>query len=187
MPEDKDGLRKDLRQRRREFVVGHDVCQLRVHAIVMARLALEAAGNASRIACYLANPFEVDVMPIIQLACARGIETALPFIAEPDQPMRFLLWKPDDRLVTGPFAIPQPVKDAPEIEPDAIIAPLLGFDRAGNRLGQGGGFYDRAFAQHPAARRIGMAWSAQEQASLPVDSWDQRLHAIVTERERIDF
>lgn len=187
MPEDKDGLRKDLRQRRREFVVGHDVCQLRVHAIVMARLALEAAGKASRIACYLANPFEVDAMPIIQFAYAQGIETALPFIVEPDQPMRFLLWKPGDRLKTGPFGIPQPITTAPEIVPNAIFAPLLGFDRTGNRLGQGGGFYDRAFAQYPDARRIGIAWSVQELDSLPVDSWDERLHAIITERERIDF
>lgn len=187
MPEDKDELRRELRQRRRDFVVSNDVCQLRVHAIVMARLAIEAAGRASSIACYLANPFEVDAMPIMQLACARGIETALPHIVARDEPMRFLRWRPEDRLVTGPFGIPQPRQDAPEIEPDAIIAPLLGFDRKGNRLGQGGGFYDRAFMRHSAAARIGLAWSVQEAEALPVDSWDEPLHAIVTERERIDF
>ena len=77
--------------------------------------------------------------------------------------------------------------DSDEIAPDAIMSPLIGFDREGNRLGQGGGFYDRAFARYASARRIGLAWSVQESDTLPVDSWDQRLHAVVTERERIDF
>lgn len=187
MPNDKDSLRRDLRQRRREFVTSQDIAALRVHAIVMATLVMDAVGPGARLACYLANPFEVDAMPIIQLACARGITSALPNIDARGGTMRFLTWRPDEKLVTGPYGIPQPAADAAEIEPDVIVSPLLGFDRAGNRLGQGGGFYDRAFAAHPGARRIGIAWSVQERDSLPVDSWDERLHAIVTERERIDF
>jgi 5-formyltetrahydrofolate cyclo-ligase len=187
MTEDKDTLRRDLRLRRRQFVTGTDLHQLRVHGIVMARIALEAASQATRVACYLSNPYEVDAMPILQLACARGIMTALPHIGEREGPMRFLRWQPGGRLATGPYGIPQPMKDAEELEPDAIISPLVGFDRAGNRLGQGGGFYDRAFAAFPEARRIGLAWSVQESDAVPVDSWDERLHVVVTERERIDF
>lgn len=187
MGNDKDSLRRDLRQRRREFVTSQDIAALRVHAIVMATLVMEAVDRGQRIACYLANPFEVDAMPIIQLACARGLTTTLPHIDQRDGNMRFLAWRPDEKLVTGPYAIPQPAADAAEVDPDVIVSPLLGFDRAGNRLGQGGGFYDRAFAAYPGAKRIGLAWSVQERDSLPVDSWDERLHAIVTERERIDF
>jgi 5-formyltetrahydrofolate cyclo-ligase len=67
------------------------------------------------------------------------------------------------------------------------MSPLVGFDRSGNRLGQGGGFYDRAFAAFPSARRIGIAWSVQEVDMLPVDSWDEQLHSVITEHERIDF
>jgi 5-formyltetrahydrofolate cyclo-ligase len=126
-------------------------------------------------------------MPIIQLACARGIGTALPHIGERDGPMRFLRWKPGERLSTGPYGIPQPMPDAEEIEPEAVMSPLVGFDRSGNRLGQGGGFYDRAFAAFPSARRIGIAWSVQEVDMLPVDSWDEQLHSVITEHERIDF
>jgi 5-formyltetrahydrofolate cyclo-ligase len=187
MPEDKDSLRRDLRLRRRAFVTDTETNQLGVFGIVISRIALEAAGPAKSIACYLANPYEVDAMPIIQLANARGIATALPHIAERDGPMRFLRWQPSDRLVTGPYAIPQPLQTADEIVPDAIMSPLVGFDRAGNRLGQGGGFYDRVFAALPLARRIGLAWSVQEVDALPVDSWDEPLHAVITERERIDF
>jgi 5-formyltetrahydrofolate cyclo-ligase len=187
MPQDKDAVRRDLRLRRRAFIRSAGLSQLRIHAIVIARIALGASEDPKNIACYIGNENEVDAMPIIQLACARGIVTALPHIAERDGPMRFLSWQPGQRLMTGPYGIPQPPADAEEIAPDAIMTPLVGFDRRGNRLGQGGGFYDRAFVAYPSARRIGLAWSVQESDMLPVDSWDQRLHAVVTERERIDF
>jgi len=185
--ENKDQARRELRARRRAFVNGTGIGRLRIHAIVISRITMEAAGNVRNIACYLANAFEVDAMPIVQLACASGLSTALPHISEPGGTMRFLSWRPGDRLVTGPYGIPQPAGSADEIIPDAIVSPLVGFDRQGNRLGQGGGFYDRAFMAYPSAKRIGLAWSVQEIATLPVDSWDQPLHAVVTERERIDF
>lgn len=187
MAEDKDSLRRELRTRRREFVDRSGSAQLCVHAIVIARVALAVAGEPSTLTAYLANSREVDAMPIIQLAAARGIVTALPHIAERGGAMLFLRWQPGERLVTGPYGIPQPKADAEPITPDAILSPLVGFDRSGNRLGQGGGFYDRAFAAFPNARRIGLAWSIQEVDTLPVDSWDEPLHAIVTERERIDI
>lgn len=186
-PNDKDDLRRNLRLRRRAFVAKMDNCQRQLHGIVIARIALAEAEGAKVIACYLANANEVDAMPALQIAAARGVATALPHITERNGVMRFARWRPGERLVTGPYGLPQPVAEAEELIPDAIISPLVGFDRAGNRLGQGGGFYDRAFATLPSARRIGLAWSVQEVDALPVDSWDARLHAVVTERERIDF
>lgn len=186
-PQDKDSLRSELRLRRRAFVASTDICQRQIHGIVIARIALGATDGARSIACYLASASEVDAMPAIQLALGRGLVTALPHIAERNGAMRFLRWQPGERLVTGPYGIPQPVQNADEIVPDVIISPLVGFDRAGNRLGQGGGFYDRAFEAFSSAHRIGLAWSVQEVDAVPVDSWDQRLHAVVTERERIDF
>lgn len=160
---------------------------LQLHAMAIGYIALAAAGPVRSISCFVSNPREVDTIPILQLAAARGMITALPHIAERGGTMRFLRWQPGDSLVTGTYDIPQPQDDAPEIAPDVIFAPLAGFDRQGNRIGQGGGFYDRAFAAHPDARRVGLAWSVQEMEALPVDSWDQRLHAIITERERIDI
>lgn len=185
--QEKKSLRQNLRMRRRDFVSAMDPSRRQIHGIVIARIALEAAGHVESITCYLADANEVDVMPIIQVACARGMTIALPHIAYRNGPMRFLRWQPGAPLVSGPYSMPQPADDAEEIMPDAIFAPLIGFDRAGNRLGQGGGFYDGAFAAFPLARRIGLAWSVQEVDALPVDSWDERLHAVVTEHERIDF
>jgi 5-formyltetrahydrofolate cyclo-ligase len=184
---DKQSLRSELRVRRRQFVEHIGMPQLRLHAVVIARLALAAAGDVRFVTAYLANEREVDAMPIVQLALARGLTIALPHIAERGDQMHFLSWRPGERLVTGPYGIAQPARSAQEIVPEAIISPLIGFDRTGNRLGQGGGFYDRAFAAYPDARRIGLAWSVQECAEVPIDSWDQPLHAVITERERIDF
>lgn len=187
MVEEKEKLRRELRARRRSFVEATPSPQLTVYALVISRVALAAAGEVKTITAYLANAREVDAMPIIQLAVARGMTVALPHIVERGAPMRFLRWQPGERLMTGPYGIPQPMPNAEAIVPDAIFSPLVGFDRAGNRIGQGGGFYDRAFAAFPSARRIGLAWSVQEASDLPVDSWDQPLHAVVTERERIDI
>lgn len=77
----------------------------------------------------------------------------------------------------------QPLLSAPPRAPDLIVTPLLGFDRAGRRIGYGAGHYDRAFQQFPGAHRIGFAWAMQEVTCVPHDPWDVPLHAIVTERE----
>ena len=113
-------------------------------------------------------------------------ELALPQVVDRATPIRFLHFPRDSELVRGPFGLWQTPEDAPEVEPDIILTPLVGFDRAGNRLGQGAGHYDRAFAQHPQAWRVGIAWSVQEVDALTPDPWDVPLHAIVTEAEWIE-
>ena len=88
------------------------------------------------------------------------------------------------------FGIPAPPPFAPAGAPDLVIAPLLGFDRRGGRLGQGAGHYDRALAALRAAKPvfvIGLAFSGQEIAELPAESHDQRLDAILTETDYIEI
>jgi len=96
-------------------------------------------------------------------------------------PIRFLAWQLGEPLVDGPFNLRQPDPASPEVEPDVILTPLVGFDRRLNRLGQGAGHYDRAFARYEAAWRVGVAWSVQEVPAIPADIWDVPLHAIITE------
>ncbi len=67
------------------------------------------------------------------------------------------------------------------VTPDLILTPLLAFDGAGGRLGQGGGYYDRTFAALPEAIRIGLAFAGQEIAAVPMASHDQRLDGVLTE------
>ncbi|MFZ8396223.1 5-formyltetrahydrofolate cyclo-ligase, partial [Staphylococcus aureus] len=69
----------------------------------------------------------------------------------------------------------------PEVKPDIILTPMLAFDAKLDRLGQGAGYYDRAFATFPDAWRIGVAWSVQQVESLPTEAWDMPLHAVITE------
>ncbi|MBC7986185.1 MAG: 5-formyltetrahydrofolate cyclo-ligase, partial [Sphingomonadaceae bacterium] len=128
---------------------------------------------------------EADPSAIAAAARAAGATLCLPRLGE-EGTMDFVISDLDiAALVTGPLRIPQPGPDASIVEPDLIVAPLLGFDRAMGRIGQGKGYYDRAFVAHPDAFRLGLAWSAQEAPTIPMEPWDMRLHAVLTEREWI--
>jgi len=182
----KTELRQELRRRRTAFVDAMDLAERCAHlASLTARVLREIEGAAS-LAAYLPVGAEIDPSAILDAAAAHGVDTALPFVAADGAPMRFLAWKPGDALLPGPLGLLQPDPEtAREIAPAVILAPLVAFDRALARLGQGKAFYDRAFAARPDARRIGLAWSAQEVDALPVEPWDMPLHAVATEKEWI--
>jgi 5-formyltetrahydrofolate cyclo-ligase len=86
-------------------------------------------------------------------------------------------------MIAGDFGAMVP-ETGDWVEPDLLIVPLLAFDRAGFRLGYGGGYFDRTLEQLRARRptiAIGFAFAAQEVESVPIDGFDQRLDLIVTE------
>ena len=147
-----------------------------------ARL-LERLRPDMTVASYVPIGNEVDPAPLLNAARALGCRVALPFVVSRAEPIRFLLW--NGPLEPGPFGLSQPPATAAEVAPDLVLTPLVGFDRRGNRLGWGAGHYDRAFALHPQAIRIGLAWSVQETDALEADPWDVPLHAIATEKEWI--
>jgi len=124
-------------------------------------------------------------MLLARAAVEAGCVLALPHVVSRAKPIRFLAWETEAELVAGPFGLQQPGAHAIELQPDIILTPLLGYDDARNRLGQGAGHYDRAFTAFPDAWRIGVAYSVQHLAALPVDAWDVPLHAIVTERDTL--
>ena len=130
---------------------------------------------------------ELDTRPLIMALSARGHRIGLPVVVKKGQPLLFRLWAPGTELVQGNFRVMTPPPDAPELVPSLLIVPLLAFDRAGYRLGYGGGFYDRTLAKLRAARgnilAVGVALSVQEVPSVPRDDTDQPLDWIVTERE----
>jgi 5-formyltetrahydrofolate cyclo-ligase len=128
---------------------------------------------------------EADPAPLERVATAAGCILALPRVVDRATPMRFLAWSPGQPLKTGPLGLQQPPADAHELVPDIILTPLVAFDRAGGRLGQGAGYYDRAFTLHADGWRVGVAWSIQEALRIPVDPWDVPLHAVATEKEWI--
>ncbi|MDB5688855.1 MAG: hypothetical protein JWL91_731 [Sphingomonas bacterium] len=182
---DKAALRRALRARRRAFLGSLDPRQTaELYRGLVLRLLPHMEG-ATIVCAYVATGGEIDPLEILLHAAGMGLRTALPRIESREEPMTFRSWIPGEELVPGPLGLTQPTAMAQICRPDLILTPLLGFDRTLGRIGQGAGFYDRAFAANPDARRIGLAWSVQEVDLIPTDPWDMPLHGIATEREWI--
>jgi 5-formyltetrahydrofolate cyclo-ligase len=182
----KTKLRAELRARRDALVTGLDAGG-RKFAFRRAPTPLQALFACARVvAGYVAVGSEADPLSLLEQAHSAGLRIALPHVERMSVPMRFLEWAPGEPLLSGPYGLRQPDRaSAAEVEPDLFLAPLLGFDRRLHRLGQGAGFYDRAFARFPDAVRVGIAWSVQELDAVADDPWDVPLHAVLTEREWI--
>jgi len=172
---DKPALRARLRAARDLFAGQSSSAILAPDAFV------ERLQPGMTVATYCPVGSEADPTQLAAAAAAAGCALALPFVVDRAAPIRFLAWQLGEPLVAGPFSLRQPDPASPEVAPDVILTPLVGFDRRLNRLGQGAGHYDRAFARYEAAWRIGIAWSVQEVAAIPADIWDVPLHAIITE------
>jgi 5-formyltetrahydrofolate cyclo-ligase len=133
---------------------------------------------------------ELDPIPLMRALAALGARLALPVIAARDRPLSFRAWSPDDRLVRGPFGIPEPLPEAAELIPDIVLVPLAAFDRLGHRIGYGAGHYDRTLPRLRAARdilAIGMAFAAQEIAAIPALPHDVALDYVLTETQLFNF
>ena len=129
---------------------------------------------------------EIDIRPILYHLHAAGHPIALPVVVRRGLPLLFRAWRPGQALVSGSFGVPRPDKDQPEATPRVLIVPLLAFDRAGFRLGYGGGFYDRTLAglrEQGEALAIGVGFALQEVPRVPRNDTDERLDWVVTERE----
>jgi len=125
---------------------------------------------------------EIDVRPLLLALHARGQALCLPVTPKRGQPLRFRRWAPGDALAPGPMGTRQPLPGAQEVTPDWLLVPLLAFDRAGRRLGYGGGYYDRTLAALPGATAIGVAYAGQEMQEVPAGPTDTRLDRVATEK-----
>jgi 5-formyltetrahydrofolate cyclo-ligase len=129
---------------------------------------------------------EVDPRPLMEALLARGQDVALSQILHPH--LSFRLWRPGDVLVKGGFGVREPGPDAPEVFPQALLVPLVAFDRRGGRIGYGKGHFDRAIAalerQHPILT-VGLAYAVQEIEQVPIEPHDRLLDVVITESELI--
>ena len=151
----------------------------RRHAEAVAGTVVERLAATDIVAAYCACDGEVDLAPLIERCWQRGIVIALPVLA--GKRMAFAAYRSETPLCDNRYGIPEPVAAEP-LEPNVVLAPLVAFDDAGNRLGMGGGYYDRYFAAHPAALRIGVAHECQRAQRLPTNPWDVPLAALATEQ-----
>ncbi|BBF70060.1 5-formyltetrahydrofolate cyclo-ligase [Sphingomonas bisphenolicum] len=183
---DKTALRAIARQRRTNFVATLDPLAHRLAFKAIPSPLARRIADAQVVALYMAVDDEAPAQRMAAQLQAQGKTVALPRVLDRLGSMDFLVWQPEDQLVPGPFRTSHPEPGDGPVTPDVIVAPLVGFDRAMNRLGQGGGYYDRAFARFRDALRVGIAWSAQEIDTLPADPWDLPLDIIMTEVELIE-
>ena len=123
---------------------------------------------------------EIDIRPLLHALAARGHPIGLPVTPRRGLPLSFRRWTPGAHLLPGRFGTV--IADGPDMVPDVLLVPLLAFDRAGRRLGYGGGYYDRTLAGLPGAQAIGCAYALQEIATVPTGPHDIRLPAVATER-----
>lgn len=190
--DNRDQLRRALRRQRNtlsEAERHHASLQVCEH-IASSRIFT----NSRRIAFYLPNDGEIDLQPLIEYAWQIGKQCYLPVIGpRKSRRLWFLPYAAHSHLQTNRFGIPEPHHQPGErrFKPhalDLILLPLVAFDLNGNRLGMGGGFYDRtlAFLSH---RRIwhkpcllGTAYQFQQQTSLAAFAWDIPLNGIATEQ-----
>jgi len=178
-------LRRQLRRRR----VAIAVPQRRRCARAAARQLLRwrAVNRARDIAVYLSVRSELSTVPLIATLLRRGHRLWAPVTGAGGR-MRFAPLRAHSCVRRGSLGLPQvagarPLRGSRGL--DLVLLPLLGFDARGRRLGNGGGYYDRALAVPRSGRRpllVGHAYAAQEVAEVPAERWDVRLDAVVTER-----
>jgi len=128
---------------------------------------------------------ELDIRPLLQACHSQGHKLALPCTPRKGHPLIFRRWTPDDTLKAGPYGTREPYPEKEEVLPNLVLVPLLAFTAHGERLGYGGGFYDRTLVKLKDVGEVfacGMAYAAQEAATLPTDKFDQRLDGILTDQ-----
>ncbi|WP_068076430.1 5-formyltetrahydrofolate cyclo-ligase [Novosphingobium lentum] len=176
-------LRRKLKAARRAHVAQ---IEPRVKSLLFLRppgpvAAMLAPGQT--VGLYATGPDEAPAASYARWLREAGYRVALPWFADRGAPMRFRDWDTPwdpDTLEPGPFGIMQPAATAEEFVPDVVFVPLVGFTATGDRLGQGGGHYDRWLAAHPGTMAIGLAWDCQLVGALPCEPHDHRLRAVIT-------
>ena len=134
------------------------------------------------VAGYHAIRSELDPLLLLTALHGQGFRIALPRTGE-GTTLSFREWDPGCTLERGTFGLQEPAETQPAMHPAVIFVPLLAFDRKGNRLGYGAGYYDTALRDMRARQRlvaIGVAFDEQEFAAIPREPQDEPLDMILT-------
>ena len=181
-------LRNQLRQQIRKTRANLTALQQQQaeDSITQQALALIEERNAQHIALYVSFDGEISTDKLIKTLWAQGKQVYLP-VLHPFNPnhLLFLCYLPDTPMLKNKFGIWEPklnVQNAlPLDELDILFTPLVAFDKQGNRLGMGGGFYDRTLQhwQKSPFIPVGLAHQCQQVEQLPTEVWDVPLHQIL--------
>jgi 5-formyltetrahydrofolate cyclo-ligase len=149
--------------------------------------------RGGRVALYLPLPGEVDLRPCLPDAWRRGVDTYVPrIVSRRRRLMTFVALAPESTARLNSYGIEEPAATTRYLAStalDVVLVPVVGYDRRGNRLGMGAGFYDRALRRRREAGRawrrprlVGVAFACQELPEIAASSWDVPLDLIVTEQ-----
>jgi 5-formyltetrahydrofolate cyclo-ligase len=159
-------------------------------AMALASHAFPVGATTSRkiVSGFFPYQSEIDVRPLLGRLAGEGWMTSLPVVIAKNTPLEFRRWYVGEPTIPGKWNIPRPPDDAEIVDPDVLLVPMLAFDRAGYRLGYGGGFYDRTLAKLRGMKpivAIGVAYAPQEVPNVARDELDQPLDYIMTEKDVI--
>ncbi len=187
---DQHHLRNRIRQQRR--ALSAEARASAAQKLNQHLQALDLVQQAERIGLYIVNDGEIDPAEFLSWAWEQAKLCYLPIVRGNDESMLFALVTPDSRFTRNRFNIPEPVVDQEQVLQahllDLILMPLVAFDAKGNRLGMGGGFYDRTLAfkhQRPYHQRptlIGLAHEFQRVDQIVPAIWDISLQGVVTDK-----
>lgn len=150
--------------------------------------------DCSRVGIYLTNEGELDTQPLIYYLWAQGKEVYLPVLHPFSKGyLLFLRYSSSTAMKANTYGILEPVLDVTTLCPiaqlDLVLTPLVAFDEQGNRMGMGGGFYDRTIQgiANKQTRLIGLAHDCQKTVSLPIQVWDIPLPEVLTPTTLFSF
>lgn len=145
-------------------------------------LAVPGLTEAPLVGAFWPIRSEVDPRPAIAMLFSRGCRVALPKVTP--QGLVFREWRPGEALVPGSFGLSEPRDELPALDPTALIVPLAAFDRTGQRIGYGRGYYDQAIERlslNGPVLTVGIAFSVQEVERVPAEPHDRALDHLVVE------
>jgi 5-formyltetrahydrofolate cyclo-ligase len=173
--------------------------------IVTQAIAADLFSQSEKVALYLSHDGELDTKPLIDYLWSQNKEVYLPVLHPFCKAyLIFLRYRPTTLMTANKFGIAEPALDVSSVCPvqnlDIIFTPLVAFDEQGNRMGMGGGFYDRTLQslnnknkclglgeQGKSTKLIGLAHDVQKTLSLPTQVWDIPLPAILTPTKLYSF
>ncbi len=183
----KNELREKSLKIRKKAEEGDDGMAARLVASKI--IMLPELDEVRTVAGYIPIKNELDCLIILKALHAAFFPVALPTIVAKDKSLDFHAWGMDTELTDGPFGTKQ--STGSKVTPEIILVPLVAFDLKGGRIGYGGGFYDRTIKRlkenNNCLMTIGVAYEAQQADDIPMETHDQRLDMVITEKQVYRF
>jgi 5-formyltetrahydrofolate cyclo-ligase len=176
--------KKLLRDHARTLRAALSKAEIEEKSGLICRHVLEVLDGTDPLMVYVSKPLEVNTKDLIGHLIAQGKTVVVPIIERDTKTLHLSYLEYPDVLQESTFHVPEPLgHELPALASDvkAVIIPMLAFDKKGNRLGYGAGYYDRFLSSHPHLTRIGIVFACQEVEEIPADATDTSMDIIVTD------